>query len=57
VPTKVCQGSGIQEFLQTTKKKYRSVKLVKPAASRQSSAEFYLLAIGPIGEPENEIKD
>jgi 23S rRNA (uridine2552-2'-O)-methyltransferase len=57
VLTKVFQGSGFQEFLQTTKKKYRSVKLVKPAASRQSSAEFYLLAIGPIGQPDDEIKD
>ncbi|MGD9381441.1 MAG: RlmE family RNA methyltransferase [Candidatus Thorarchaeota archaeon] len=57
VLTKVFQGSGFQEFLQETKKKYRSVKLVKPAASRQSSAEIYLLAIGPTGQPDDEIED
>jgi 23S rRNA (uridine2552-2'-O)-methyltransferase len=56
VLTKVFQGSGFQEFLQATRKKYRSVKLVKPAASRQSSAEIYLLAIGPIGPPDDEAK-
>ncbi|MFW9887848.1 MAG: RlmE family RNA methyltransferase [Candidatus Thorarchaeota archaeon] len=55
VLTKVFQGSGFQEFLQATRKNYRSVKLVKPAASRQSSAEIYLLAIGPIGKPDDEI--
>jgi 23S rRNA (uridine2552-2'-O)-methyltransferase len=57
VLTKVFQGSGFQEFLQATKKKYRSVKLVKPAASRRSSAEIYLLAIGPIGRSDEEIED
>jgi 23S rRNA (uridine2552-2'-O)-methyltransferase len=57
VLTKVFQGSGFQEFLQATRRKYRSVKLVKPAASRQSSAEIYLLAIGPIGQLDDEIKD
>jgi 23S rRNA (uridine2552-2'-O)-methyltransferase len=57
VLTKVFQGSGFQEFLQATRKKYRSVKLVKPAASRQSSAEIYLLAIGPTGQPDDEIED
>jgi 23S rRNA (uridine2552-2'-O)-methyltransferase len=56
VLTKVFQGSGFQEFLKATRKKYRSVKLVKPAASRQSSAEIYLVAIGPMGQPD-ETKD
>lgn len=44
---KVFQGKGFQEFLQLIKKKYNSAKLVKPPASRKSSAEIYLLAIGP----------
>ena len=44
---KVFQGKGFQEFLQSIKKKYNSTKLVKPPASRKSSAEIYLLAIGP----------
>lgn len=57
VLTKVFQGSGFQEFLQATKKKYRSVKLVKPAASRRSSAEIYLLAIGPVGQLDDENED
>ncbi|MFX0054109.1 MAG: RlmE family RNA methyltransferase [Promethearchaeota archaeon] len=57
VLTKVFQGSGFQEFLKATRKKYRSVKLVKPAASRHTSAEIYLVAIGPMGQPDDETKD
>ncbi|MHA2141173.1 MAG: RlmE family RNA methyltransferase [Candidatus Thorarchaeota archaeon] len=57
VLTKVFQGSGFQEFLQASRKKYRSVRLVKPAASRQSSAEIYLLAIGPVEQPYDELED
>ena len=56
VLTKVFQGSGFQEFLQATKRKYRSVKLVKPAASRQTSAEIYLLAIGPIEQAASNLE-
>ncbi len=44
---KVFQGKGFQEFLQSVKKKYNTAKLIKPPASRKSSAEIYLLAIGP----------
>ncbi len=47
VLTKVFQGSGFQEFMASTKKKFKSVRLIKPAASRKSSAEIYLLAVGP----------
>lgn len=47
VLAKVFQGSGFEEFLKSTRKKYRSVRLVKPAASRSTSAEMYLLATGP----------
>lgn len=44
---KVFQGKGFQEFLQSAREKYRSVRLVKPLASRSTSAEIYLLATGP----------
>lgn len=47
VLTKVFQGKGFQEFHQSAKKMYRSVRLIKPAASRSTSAEIYLLATGP----------
>ena len=48
VLTKVFQGPGFQEFLLSTRKKFRTVKLIKPDASRKSSAEIYLLAVNPI---------
>ncbi|MGY5852353.1 MAG: RlmE family RNA methyltransferase [Candidatus Thorarchaeota archaeon] len=47
VLTKVFQGSGFQEFLKDTRTKFKSVKLVKPEASRKSSAEIYMLAFSP----------
>ena len=49
VLTKVFQGPGFQEFLQSVRKRFNSVKLIKPDASRKTSAEMYLLAIGPRG--------
>lgn len=49
VLAKVFQGPGFQEFLQSVRKRFNSVKLIKPAASRKTSAEMYLLAIGPRG--------
>ena len=48
VLTKVFQGQGFQEFLKSTRTKFKSVKLVKPEASRSTSAEIYLMAKGPI---------
>ena len=51
---KVFQGKGFQEFLQSIKKKYSNAKLVKPPASRKSSAEIYLLATGPQIDLEND---
>lgn len=48
VLAKVFQGPGFQEFISETKTKYRTVKLIKPDASRKTSAEIYLLAAGPI---------
>ena len=55
VLSKVFQGPGFQEFLQSVRKKFNSVKLIKPDASRKTSAEIYLLAKGPRGRPSSEI--
>ena len=44
---KIFQGPGFQEFLRKVRRRFRSVKLVKPAASRSTSAEIYLLVTGP----------
>ncbi|MFW9788185.1 MAG: RlmE family RNA methyltransferase [Candidatus Thorarchaeota archaeon] len=49
VLTKVFQGPGFQEFLQSVRKRFNSVRLIKPDASRKTSAEMYLLAVGPRG--------
>ena len=49
VLAKVFQGPGFQEFLKSVKERFNSVKLIKPAASRKTSAEMYLLAVGPCG--------
>ncbi|MFX1559781.1 MAG: RlmE family RNA methyltransferase [Promethearchaeota archaeon] len=55
VLTKVFQGPGFQEFMQSVRKRFNSVKLIKPEASRKTSAEMYLLAIGPRGRHPNEV--
>ncbi|MCK5151021.1 MAG: RlmE family RNA methyltransferase, partial [Candidatus Thorarchaeota archaeon] len=47
VLAKVFQGSGFQEFLMQSRSRFRTVKLIKPDASRKTSAEIYLLATGP----------
>jgi 23S rRNA (uridine2552-2'-O)-methyltransferase len=47
VVTKLFQGVGFQQFMQDTRTKFRSVRLVKPHASRQTSAEIYLIAASP----------
>jgi 23S rRNA (uridine2552-2'-O)-methyltransferase len=54
VLSKVFQGPGFQEFMQTVRKKFNSVRLIKPDASRKTSAEMYLLAKGPRGRPSSE---
>ncbi|MHA1950687.1 MAG: RlmE family RNA methyltransferase [Candidatus Thorarchaeota archaeon] len=54
VLSKVFQGPGFQEFLKSVRKKFNSVKLIKPDASRKTSAEIYLLAKGPRGRPSSE---
>ncbi len=47
VLAKVFQGPDFQEFMKRTKERFSSVRLIKPDASRKTSAEIYLLAIGP----------
>lgn len=54
VLAKVFQGPGFQEFLQSVKNRFNSVKLIKPDASRRTSAEIYLFATRPRGgSPQN----
>ena len=55
VLSKVFQGPGFQELLVSVRKKFNSVKLIKPAASRKTSAEMYLLAKGPRGRSSSGI--
>ncbi len=55
VLTKVFQGSGFQEFLQSVKERYQSVRLLKPDASRKTSAEIYLLATGPLKKSDGDL--
>ena len=43
---KVFQGGTEKELLSQLKKNFKTVKHVKPAASRQDSTEMYLLAQG-----------
>jgi 23S rRNA (uridine2552-2'-O)-methyltransferase len=43
---KAFQGSGYSQYVERLKKAFRSVSVRKPAASRESSAEVYLLARG-----------
>ena len=43
---KVFEGELMNEFLQTVKSHFDSVRIVKPQASRAKSSEMYLLALG-----------
>ena len=45
---KVFQGSGFQELVADTRKKFAKTKLMKPEASRSRSPELYLLAKHPL---------
>lgn len=49
---KVFRGGTEQELLKEIKKRFKSVKHVKPPASRSDSAEIYLVAQGFRGNPE-----
>lgn len=44
---KVFQGPGFQEFIDSVRLRYGSVRFVKPDASRRTSAEIYILASCP----------
>ena len=44
--TKAYQGPGFEEFLQQLKKQFKTVVSRKPDASRDRSAELFLLASG-----------
>ncbi|MCW8914669.1 MAG: RlmE family RNA methyltransferase [Magnetovibrio sp.] len=44
--SKVLQGGGEDELLNTLKKHFKAVKHAKPEASRSDSAEMYVVAIG-----------
>ncbi|MGZ9244051.1 MAG: SAM-dependent methyltransferase [Candidatus Binatia bacterium] len=41
---KAFQGSGYSQYVERLKRVFRSITARKPAASRDSSAEIYLLA-------------
>jgi len=43
---KVFQGDLLNEFIETVKASFETVKIVKPQASRSKSSEMYLLALG-----------
>jgi 23S rRNA (uridine2552-2'-O)-methyltransferase len=43
---KVFQGSGFQELTVAARRQFKTVRFLKPAASRARSAEIYLLASG-----------
>jgi 23S rRNA (uridine2552-2'-O)-methyltransferase len=42
---KVFQGDLLNDFIQTVKQHFETVKIIKPKASRQQSSEMYLLAM------------
>lgn len=44
---KVFQGAGFQELLAEARRRFNSVRMRKPKASRQRSSETYLVARGP----------
>lgn len=49
---KVLIGGTEQDLLATLKREFKTVKHVKPAASRAGSAEIYVVALGFRGHPE-----
>ena len=44
--TKVFQGEGFDEFLADSRKRFKTVRIRKPAASRRDSRETYVVASG-----------
>jgi 23S rRNA (uridine2552-2'-O)-methyltransferase len=45
---KVFQGAGFRELLQDARRRFRTVRIRKPEASRQRSSETYLVARKPL---------
>ena len=43
---KLFEGDLFNDFIQTVKQHFETVKIIKPKASRQQSSEMYLLAMG-----------
>jgi 23S rRNA (uridine2552-2'-O)-methyltransferase len=54
VLAKVFQGRGFQELLASLRTKFRFIRLVKPEASRRTSAEIYVLAESPVRTGSNK---
>lgn len=54
---KVLQGGTEGELLATMRKHFKSVKHAKPAASRQDSAEMYVVALGFKGRKNEAAED
>jgi 23S rRNA (uridine2552-2'-O)-methyltransferase len=51
---KVFQGDLLEDYIQTLKANFETVKIVKPPASRAKSSEEYLLALGLKGKKEDK---
>ena len=51
---KVFEGDLLNDFIQTVKSLFETVKIVKPQASRAKSSEMYLLAMGLKAASEGE---
>ncbi|MCX6660280.1 MAG: RlmE family RNA methyltransferase [Candidatus Bathyarchaeota archaeon] len=49
---KVFQGSELDTYLQEVRTSFRTVRLVRPPATRASSAELYVLGLGYLGMSE-----
>jgi 23S rRNA (uridine2552-2'-O)-methyltransferase len=54
---KVFQGDLLEEFIQTVKANFETVKIVKPPASRAKSSEEYILALGLITSSEGKTEN
>ncbi|MBS7629155.1 RlmE family RNA methyltransferase [Candidatus Bathyarchaeota archaeon] len=50
---KVFQGSELEDFMKDVKRYFSIVKIVKPPATRPSSAELYILCLNYVGCPDS----
>lgn len=51
---KAFHGSGYSQLVELFKRSFRTVKPIKPKASRDRSAETFLVGLGPRGRPDGE---